>query len=78
MVNRKSKQAPASSSTHFSARKYGLVFLSLGILLMAIALFINVMYIRPTNFKAQFRERQLQACLKTSTDAAVCRRNFAE
>jgi hypothetical protein len=77
MVKRSVKSKKETSAImRLPARRYGFIFFYLGLVLIAVALFINLVYIRPTNFKAQFKARQLTACLKTSTSSIACHKHF--
>jgi len=63
---------------YYSFKHYGVLWLVAGAVLFAIALFINLTYIQPTNFKAQYRQRQLADCLTTTTSKVICQEHFAK
>lgn len=65
-----------TNSWHMPNRRYGLLFFYLGLACLIIAAFINFVYIRPTHFKQQFKQHQLQDCLRTSTSHASCEAHF--
>jgi|GEM_PF-3208404 len=57
-------------------RRLGFIFLSLGLGCVIISAFVSFIYLRPTNFKATYRQHQLADCLKTTTAASVCHARF--
>jgi hypothetical protein len=59
-------------------RRYGQIFLYVGLACLVIALFINFVFIRPTDFKAQFRHNQYAECLHNGSSAQICNEHFGE
>ncbi len=60
------------------ARRYGLICFYIGLVLIVVSLGISFIYLKPTDFKNQFREHQLADCLKTSTSIASCYEHFGK
>ena len=62
---------------HFSRlqendRKIGLVLLVSGLILLLISLVINFVFIRGTNFKTEYRNRQHENCLEKNKSLTTC------
>ena len=61
---------------HMPNRRYAVAFFYAGLSCLAVSIFISSVYVRPANFKTQFRQHQLADCLKTNTAAASCYVHF--
>lgn len=59
-------------------RKIATGLMIVGILLVAIAAIITIMFIQPTDFKSEYKKRQLSDCLKTTTDKEVCSNKYSD
>lgn len=62
------------------AKKYhiqnlGIKFLIVGILCLFVSFLIQAIYIRNTDFKTQFKDRQHKTCLKNNS-VTICDQNF--
>ncbi len=51
----------------YRIQNLGIKFLYAGIICLAISFLINAIYIRNTNFKAQYNQKQYESCLKKYT-----------
>ena len=47
-----------------------------GLVLVLISMIINYIYIRPTNFKQQFKQKQYEQCISRGNSLDFCERNF--
>lgn len=47
-----------------------------GLVLVLISMVINYIYIRPTNFKQQFKQKQYEECLANGNAISICEQNF--
>ena len=70
------KFVPAKQRIHLPSRRYAVLMFYGGLVCLAVSLFISFVYIRPSDFKAQFRQHQLSDCLKTNTSEASCYAHF--
>ena len=59
-------------------RKLAVGSMIIGITLLILSASINLLFIVPSDFKSQFRSRQLDDCLKTSTPEVVCYDKFGD
>jgi hypothetical protein len=53
-----------------------LIAMLLGIFLVILSAVLNLIYIRPTNFKTEYKKRQLSDCLRTTTSEDTCYNKF--
>lgn len=47
-----------------------------GLVLILISMVINYIYIRPTNFKQQFKQKQYEECIANGNATDICEQNF--
>ena len=59
-------------------RKLAKISMFVGLSLLIISTAISFIFIKPSNFKDEFRKRQLGDCLNTETDSETCYKKFGE
>lgn len=47
-----------------------------GAILLTIAGFISLTFIRPTNFKQQYKDKQYQQCIEQNNSEETCHQNY--
>lgn len=52
------------------------IFFFSGIFFLATSIIINFVFIRPSNFKQQYQQKQYDECLKKNKDKAKCQTKF--
>ncbi|MEK7594158.1 MAG: hypothetical protein AAB436_00785 [Patescibacteria group bacterium] len=72
------KKKTSKKAVAVPARRYGLICFYVGVALIVVSLCINFIFLRPTDFKNQFREHQLADCLNTTTSVSSCYEHFGK
>ena len=56
--------------------KLGSILLIVGVSLVTIAFIINVTFIKDTNFKEEYRQRQFSQCIANGSSNVDCQKNY--
>lgn len=70
------KKANHSKKHIEQRRKLASIMMFTGIGLIFTSTVISFLFIRPTDFKTQYRERQLTDCLTAGTEPRTCQSKF--
>jgi len=72
------KKSNHSKKHILQRRPFAFIMISIGLGLILASTVISFIFISPTDFKSQYRERQLIDCLAIDTEPKTCQSKFGD